>query len=604
MERTLLLVDDDKNILSSLVRVLHSEGFHILTAESGEEALQLLETNAVGVVVSDQRMPYMTGSELLTRIRAIYPETVRIILSAFVELDDITHAINGGAIYKLLFKPVENKILIESINEAFDKYELVSENKRLSRMLKEVNGQLTLNNIDLEQKVDEKVSQIAKMTHFDVLTGMPNRLLFLDRLGQALAVASRDNHPVGIMFMDINNFKSINDTFDHVVGDLFLKMIADRLKLGIRQSDTVSRFNGDEFTFILPGVNAKSGVVAIADKLLEVFDEPFYFEGREVFLTASVGISLYPNDGDDADVLLRNAGASRYYAKKETGNTYKFYTQNMNDRAFESLSMENSLRRALERDEFELYYQPQYEVESRDLLGFEALLRWQHPKHGMMSPVEFIPILEKTGLIIPVGLWVIRTACQQMKAWSDGGLQPLRMALNTSAVQFSKGDFIEAVAQIIDETGIDVAVSVLEIEITESLIMSNVEHVIETMQGIRDLGIRLSIDDFGTGYSSLSYLKRFPIQSLKIDRSFVAELEVNTDGQAIVRAIIAMAHALNLEVIAEGVETIGQMEFLAEHDCDLVQGFMLGKPMAANAASHLLKENLSNIKTVQSLVSK
>lgn len=429
---------------------------------------------------------------------------------------------------------------------------------------------------------------IKQMAYYDSLTGLPNRVLFNDRLALALAQAHRNQQMLAIMFLDLDHFKTINDTLGHPIGDRLLQGVAQRLTSCIRESDTVARLGGDEFMLLLPGIVQADDVVKVAQRILENLKSPFYFDGHELHISTSIGIVLYPNDGGDAKTLLKNADSAMYHAKEQGRNSYQFYTSTMNEKAFERLTLENNLRRALEREEFIVYYQPQVSLKTGQIVGMEALVRWQHPEWGLVAPIKFIPLSEETGLIIPLGEWVLHKACLQNKAWQDAGFLSLRVAVNLSTRFFKRKDLIEMVARILEETKLDP--NYLELEVTEGAIMENVEITIKTLRELKEMGVSLSIDDFGTGYSSLSYLKRFPIDTLKIDRSFVQDIVKDPDGTAITTAIIAMGHSLKLKVIAEGVETEEQLAFLYSNQCDEIQGYLFSKPVPAKAFTQLLQE--------------
>lgn len=451
--------------------------------------------------------------------------------------------------------------------------------------------------IGIQNDITERKSYEAQLeyqaTH-DALTRLPNRTLFYDRLNQALAHAHRSGQQVAILFVDLDRFKMINDSLGHAIGDVLLQTVAARLKACMREGDTMARLGGDEFVIVLledqlgkwPQELVSS---TLAYRILEVLEQPFSLKGRELFISCSIGISLFPGDGEDPQTLLQNADAAMYRAKQQGRNGVQFYTQNMNARALERLELEKDLRYALKRQELELYYQPQVDLEHGQIIGMEVLLRWHHPQRGWVSPAQFIPLAEETGLIVPIGEWVLRTACAQARAWQDQGLPAVCIGVNLSARQFLQVDLIDLVARVLQETGL--APTCLELEITEGLLMQDVERAIDTLGVLRSMGVRLSIDDFGTGYSSLNYLKRFPIDRLKIDKSFVNDIIIDADNAAIVLAVIAMAHSLRLKVIAEGVETETQLAFLRSKNCDEIQGYYFSRPLPATEMAALLGEN-------------
>lgn len=429
-------------------------------------------------------------------------------------------------------------------------------------------------------------ARILYMANHDILTNLPNRTLFLDRLEQELAHAHRNNHMLAVIFLDLDRFKIINDTFGHIFGDLLLKAVAARLRDCVREGDTVSRMGGDEFTLIITDIIHPQDVVPLAQKILNTVSLPFHLEGRELHITPSMGVTLYPLDAKDADGLIKKADTAMYHAKEQGRGNFKFYTEDMNVNILARVALENSLRKALEKEEFMVYYQPQVNRITGRIIGIEALIRWQHPDQGMISPDTFIPIAEETGLIAPIGEWVLQTACAQIKKWHNAGFPKLRVAVNISAYQFKQQNFIDMIVRVLKETSLEPRF--LEIELTEGVIMQINEQTIRTLSTLKTMGIQLAIDDFGTGYSSLSYLKRFPIDALKIDRSFVQDVTTNRDDVAIIKAIIAIAESLNLRVIAEGVENNEQAALLHSLCCDTIQGYLYSKPLPTHDMERLL----------------
>lgn len=430
--------------------------------------------------------------------------------------------------------------------------------------------------------VSEKRALMKKITHqayHDDLTGLPNRLLFHDRLQQALALAQRNNEAVAVVFLDLDSFKNVNDTMGHAVGDQLLKNVAQVLKQCIRESDTLCRIGGDEFTFLLTQIKNDKDVSNIVTKILKKMQAPWIFDTHEFYITASMGIAMYPNDGTDVETIMKHADTAMFRAKEHGKNSFEFFTSVMNEKVLEKFTLEKSLRKALANKEFVLHYQPILNTEKSKVIGAEALIRWLHPEKGLLPPSDFIPLAEETGLILSIGEWVLRTACAQNVAWLNAGYEPISIAINLSAVQFLKQNLLSQISYVINETGINPAF--IELEITESVAMKDVNYTVRTLKALRNLGVRIAIDDFGTGYSSMEYLKTFPINTLKIDKSFIQDIYTDQQDAAIVRTIINLANNLNLGVIAEGVETQEQMQFLKEQNCYIMQGFLFSKPIDA-----------------------
>jgi diguanylate cyclase (GGDEF)-like protein len=440
--------------------------------------------------------------------------------------------------------------------------------------------------VAMERKNAE--DRLAYLAQFDSLTGLPNRHLFHDRLAQAMAHARRRNTMMAVLFIDLDRFKLVNDTLGHAVGDQLLQAAAGRLQECVRASDTVGRLGGDEFSAILSEVGEPGDASIVAQKIIEALARPFNLEGHETYVSASIGITVFPADGEVAGALIMNADAAMYRAKEQGRNNYQYFTREMNERALLRVNMESQLRRGLERDEFTLHYQPRIDLRLGSICGFEALLRWRHPERGLVMPAEFIPILEDMGQIVPVGEWVIAQACRQLVAWQKSGLRVPPLAVNLSARQFQQKDLESSVRRILRETGADAAL--VQFEITESLLMQDPEAAVHTLRKLNESGVKISVDDFGTGYSSLSYLKRFPLDALKIDREFIRDIPGDAEDAAITVAIINLAHSLELEVVAEGVETEAQLDFLAAHDCDEMQGYYFSMPVEAPLCEAMLRE--------------
>jgi diguanylate cyclase (GGDEF)-like protein len=440
-----------------------------------------------------------------------------------------------------------------------------------------------------ERKAAE--DRIEFLAHHDPLTGLPNRILLRDRFETALAQAARNRAKVALIFLDIDHFKAVNDSLGHPAGDVLLRQVAARLKGCVRASDTVCRQGGDEFLLLVVPVPDPRAASVVAEKVLQVLREPVELEGHSLAVGASIGISVFPDDGDNFDTLLQKADMAMYEAKAAGRNGYRFFSSEMNANALERLNMQNRLRRALERDEFQLHYQPQVDLDSGRIIGMEALLRWTSPDLGPVSPGKFIPIAEESGLIVQIGAWVLRTACRQNRSWQARGLPEVPVAVNLSALQFARGDLLDTVERALDDSRLPARF--LELELTESILLHDADNIMASLRRLKNLGIKLSIDDFGTGYSSLSYLKRLAVDKLKIDQSFVRDIASDPDDAAIVRAIIQMGHSLKLRTIAEGVESADQLAFLRAEGCEEGQGYLFGRPIPAAEMERLLKSGIA-----------
>lgn len=463
--------------------------------------------------------------------------------------------------------------------------------------LKNARGEIThfvTTGRDITERM-EAHERLQFLAQHDALTRLPNRALFLDRLNQSLARARWHNRRIAVMFMDLDRFKTINDSLGHGVGDALLTQVGERLLACLRDGDTVARLGGDEFVILLNDVACESDVTLLAEKLLSIHDSPFAINNHELYMSGSVGISLYPNDGEDSGTLMKHADIAMYRAKEAGKNNYKYFSADMSDQAFGRLAMEHSLRRALEKNEFLLEYQPIVNLKSSTIVGAEALLRWQDPQEGTIYPCDFVPLLEETGLIHPVGEWVLHRACRDAAAWSKQWRRSdFRVSVNISGRQIGARSFLSTVNAVIRDTGVDPAM--LELEITESVLMHDLEACLELLRELHARGIKLSIDDFGTGYSSLSYLKRFPIQTVKIDRSFIADAATDSGDNSIVEAAVAMAHGLRLNVVAEGVENTGQLALLKKYGCDEAQGYLFSRAVPAEDLSGLVTKRIQNIR--------
>ncbi len=440
------------------------------------------------------------------------------------------------------------------------------------------------------QRLNESLRQAnAELTHLathDPLTGLPNRALLADRIGQAIVEARKDASRFAVLFVDLDRFKFVNDSVGHRIGDALLRAAAHRINARLGRADTLARLGGDEFVVLLKAIGTPQRAADVARQIRRELETAFRIDVHELHISATIGICVYPTDGNSVDMLLTNADAAMYHAKQAGRDTFQFFTPEMNAFAQERLEIENGLRRALQNDEFVLHYQPKVDIGSGEVCAMEALVRWRHPTRGLVRPDVFIPVAEETGLIGPLGEWVLRTACRQNKAWQQAGLKPMRMAVNLSAKQFRQSRLLDFIRRTLDSTGLEARY--LELELTESTVMSHPEESVRILQSLSGMGVHIAIDDFGTGYSSLAYLKRLPLDKLKVDRSFVKDLASNPDDASIVQAVISMAHSLRLKVIAEGVETVEQLELLRSLGCDQFQGFYFSAAVAAPEARRFM----------------
>jgi diguanylate cyclase (GGDEF)-like protein len=580
-----LLADDEPDFRRSLQIILTQWGYAVETVSDGQDALHILLENPPEVALLDWVMPHLSGLEICRQFRAHAPSQFPylILLSGRSRTEDIVAGLDAGA-DDYLTKPVDFLELRARLQVGF---RMVKLQKELGRRATELEQSLAEVH-QLQAQAEEARKREHYLAFHDSLTGLPNRQLFFDRLAQALAQAKRSGQLVAVMMLDLDGFKAINDGVGHAGGDQVLQITAQRLLSCLRESDTVARLGGDEFAVLARGLASVSDVVQIAEKLLRFLSEYLVIEHQQCQIGASIGISLFPSDGQDVETLVKCADLAMYRSKRLGKNRFMLYDLAIDARLHGQIALELDLRAALGRNDFVMHYQPQVNMATGALTGVEALLRWQHHKTGIIAPDAFIPLAEETGLIIPIGAWALRTACRQHAGWkSRQGQGPhLRMAVNLSARQFRGVHLVETVAEILQETCFEP--QCLELEITESVAMQNLDHSIATMIRLKDMGVRLAVDDFGTGYSSLSYLKRFPIDLLKIDRSFVKGVPRDQDDVAITEAIISLAHSLKLGVIAEGVETQEQWEFLRNRDCDEAQGFLLSPPVTEEVLSALL----------------
>jgi len=436
----------------------------------------------------------------------------------------------------------------------------------------------------------------VQMTHsaqHDLVTNLPNRLLLNDRITQAISLGRRQHRPIAVIFLDLDRFKYINDSLGHATGDKLLQSVSRRLLVSVRASDTVSRQGGDEFVILLSEITHPEDAARSAKKILLSLSAPCSIEGQDLHINGSIGISVYPEDGEDAETLIKNADTAMYHAKESGRNNFQFFKADMNLKAVERQSLEGSLHRALEREEFLLHYQPKVNLNTGEITGVEALVRWQQPDRGLLPPAQFVPIAEDCGLILQIGRWVLREACRQARAWQDAGLPPLPIAVNVSAVEFRDKGFVEGVRTILAETGL--AAQCLELELTEGVLMDDAESTASVLQELKTMGVHLAVDDFGTGYSSLSYLRQFPIDVLKIDQSFVHQITADPDDSTIVSAIINMGKSLKHLVVAEGIETQLQRAYLQTQQCAEGQGYLFSRPLSAAQFAQLLQSGMTTV---------
>lgn len=570
-ETNILIIDDEPQISDVLSELLR-EKYGCATTNSAEEALSLLEKENFNLVVSDIDLGGISGIELIPLIHKKLPDAVVIMISGKQSIESAIEAMRVGA-FDYIQKPFELEHVEIAVERAINHHLLLVEKRRYENQLEEL--------------VRQRTSQLNYLAYHDALTDLPNRALFEDRLSQALAAAQRNQNILAVILLSIDRFKQIHDTLGHAAGHQILRQVAERLKKCAGEEETVARFEGEEFALLLTRIDGAEDAATVSNSINAALKLPLDISGNEVFITAGIGISQFPDDGEDAAALLKNAGAALSRAKEQGGNNFQFYTTDMNAKALRRLELENKLRRALEREEFEVYYQPKIDTVSNRITGMEALARWRHPELGLISPAEFVPLAEETGLILPIGEWILRAACAQSERWRESGFD-LFVSVNLSARQFQQQNLSETLSRIVRETKFDPFR--LTLEVTESSIMSNPDYAIKTLGELKNTGIKISIDDFGTGYSSLGYLKSLPIDILKIDKSFIRDITTDPDDAALVMAIVTLSHNLRLRVIAEGVETDEQLRFLRLTRCDEWQGFLFSKPIPAEQFEKLLRE--------------
>lgn len=556
--------EDDHVIIRDLLSGISGTGYDIEWVATHDAAIEVVRHNRHDVCLIDYHIGERTGLEFVREAIKIGCNAPMIMLTGQEDRKVCIETMKAGAVDYLIKGKIDAFVLERSIHYAIER-----------------------------KKAQERVLFLA---YYDDVTSLPNRLLFRDRVRQAIAHANRYKKQFAVLYLDLDNFKQVNDTLGHSAGDLLLKEAADRLSNCVRKSDsivrytteelaTVARLGGDEFIVLLTEIARAYDAAKVAQRILDMLSKPFKLEGHEIFISASIGITIYPVDGEDIETMLKNADIAMYHAKNKGKNNFQFYEQTMNIAVSENLTLENNLRNALAHKEFLLYYQPRIDIRTKKITANEALMRWQRSNTEIVPPAKFIPLAEKTGLIIPMGEWLLHTASTQNKAWQASGLSHTFMSVNISGEQFKQQDFIKTITQALDKSALDP--KYLELEITES-ILQDADAVIPIMRKLKTMGIRISLDDFGMGYSSFKYLKSFPLDVIKIDRYFISDVAANPDSEAIIKAIIAMAHALKLKVVAEGVETEQQQQFLHEFGCEEIQGYLITPPLPAEEATKFL----------------
>jgi diguanylate cyclase (GGDEF)-like protein len=566
----ILVIDDDEQIRGLLLNFF-KDRYACREAGSAEEALLMLGRESFELVISDINMGGMSGLELLPHVHSLSPDSIVLMISGQNNIETAIEAQRAGA-FDYILKPLDIRQVEAAVERALQQGLLIQERRRYKDQL--------------EQLLSERTAEVNRLANYDTLTGLPNRTLFEDRLEQAVAVAQRSGELLAVLFTSLDQFKKVNDTLGHACGDQLMKQLAARLHGCVAEGDTLARFGEDEFAVILNNVKGVKDVIEIIGSMCASMQPPFVLDGSKIFATASVGVSLFPDDSRESHSLLNNAVSALYRARNSGGDQHCFYTEDMNAKASKQFALETSLRRALDNQEFVLHYQPRLAVDSLQITGVEALVRWQHPQLGMVPPAEFIPLAEESGLVLPLGEWVLRTACRQNRAWQDQGFPAIRMGVNVAAQQLRQAGLAASVQQILRET--ELAPEWLDLELTESSIMSNAQGAIDELTTLKQSGVTISIDDFGTGFSSLSYLKRLPLDALKIDQSFVRDVTTDPDDAALVMAIVTLAHNLRLHVVAEGVENEEQLRFLHLLRCDEVQGYLFSRPVTAAELPALL----------------
>ncbi len=592
----MLIVDDEPSILNSLNFIFRKQ-YNVTTATSAEEALELIEQQdyQVQLVISDQRMGGMYGHELLNKINENFPFSGSILCTGYSDMQDLVKAVNDGHIFSYISKPWDIADIQHQIRKAAEFYSLSIENIHLTESLKKENQELEKKVIQRTLELEDANKKLKKLAKYDVLTSLANRALFNEFLSKSLIISLRKGRKLAVLFIDLDNFKDINDTLGHDIGDRLLCSVATRLNQSVRECDIVSRFGGDEFAIVLEEIKEAKDAAQIAKKIITALAKPHFLgvAKHKVVISPSIGIAIYPECGLKADELIKAADTAMYHGKSLGKNNYQFYSYEMQEVVIKRLRMEQSLRNAIENNEIELHYQPQIDVLNEDIFGIEVLARWRSHEFGNISPTEFIPIAEESGLIVPLGEWILNAAITQGQAWHNDPTiksSPI-ISVNISARQLENRSFLDTIKSLVDKGALEHVR--LELELTESSLMKNPLQSIALLKDIFQLGINTSIDDFGTGYSSLKYLEKLPVNVLKIDQSFVFQIGKTSRGDAIVKAIIAMANSMELKVIAEGVEEKEQLDFLLKQNCNLMQGFYFSQPIPADQILTLLQSEQS-----------
>jgi diguanylate cyclase len=573
----ILIIDDDPVIRILVVKALQAVGLQTVEAASGEEGLRLFAERSADAILLDVLMPGgINGFDACAKFRQL-PDCQHIpvlMMTGLEDLESINHALEAGAT-DFITKPINIPLLGHRV-----RYML-----RASHTTK---------------RLIESERRLHRMAYFDSLTELPNRQFFREHLQMMISMAARQKLKLGVLFLDLDGFKRINDTLGHHIGDQVLQATGERLRNSLRASDvlirngttedgvSLARLGGDEFTVLLSTIEREEDAASVAERIRICLSEPLTIGPHELYTTTSIGIGIFPADGESAEELLKNADLAMYYAKRGGGNSYQYFSSSMTEAAKRRMTLESQLRKALDRHELDLHYQPQLDLKDGSYLGVEALLRWENQELGLISPAEFIPLAEETGLMVGIGEWVLRKACLQARAWRDRGITISRMAVNVSSAQIQHKGFVALVTKILAETGLEA--HVLELELTEITLISGEENILAILQALKQIGIQLAIDDFGTGYSSLSRLMNFPIDCLKVDQTFIKDIDTDLANSAIAAAIIAMGRGMNMEVVAEGVETDQQLAFLREKECHKAQGYLLSKPGLSAEIEAFLRE--------------